>query len=291
LPDDVAPAPPGSKPPQPPAPKAAGESSPAVDAKKASDAADAASGAGSGPTPAEVKSLPLLDPFPSWLQFGDFNAAKLWSGTIQLGLNGAEGNAITFNIASGYDLKRETKFLVLTSDLKYNKATSRLVETQHNAIFNGKSEWLFQESPWTAFARGYLEYDEFKAFDLRVVTNAGAGYRLINRDKSKLTSRFGSGFSHEIGGPDDSYVPEAVFGMDFSHQFTPRQKFNAKGDYFPEWGEFTNYRIVTSADWELLFDQVANLSLKLGITDRYDSSPNGLKPNDFTYSTLILWKL
>ncbi len=40
-----------------------------------------------------------------------------------------------------------------------------------------------------------------------------------------------------------------------------------------------------------LLDEEANLSLKLSAQDRYDSTPNGLRPNDINYSILLLWKL
>ena len=39
----------------------------------------------------------------------------------------------------------------------------------------------------------------------------------------------------------------------------------------------------------LLFDQ--NLSFKLSVIDRYDSTPDGRKPNDLDYALLLLWKL
>ena len=41
----------------------------------------------------------------------------------------------------------------------------------------------------------------------------------------------------------------------------------------------------------MLLDEATNMSLKLGIIDRYDSTPNGLKPNDLNYSLMLLWKL
>ncbi|HUT14122.1 MAG TPA: hypothetical protein VMY42_26775 [Thermoguttaceae bacterium] len=40
----------------------------------------------------------------------------------------------------------------------------------------------------------------------------------------------------------------------------------------------------------MLIDQQMNLSLKLGVLDRYDSTPNGVKPNDLDYTAVLLWK-
>jgi hypothetical protein len=147
------------------------------------------------------------------------------------------------------------------------------------------------ESPWKWFVNGTLEYDEFRAFDLRLAGNGGVGYRLIDNDLTSLTGRFGAGVSHEIDSPDDSYVPEAVYGVDLEHQLTARQKITGQADYYPSWEEYRDYRIETRVSWEILLDEATNLSLKISATDRYDSTPNGLKPNDLDYALLLLWKL
>ena len=57
-------------------------------------------------------------------------------------------------------------------------------------------------------------------------------------------------------------------------------KLIAKIDYFPEWADFSNYRLVSDVAWEYLLDEDGNLSLKLGANDRYDSTPNGREAND-----------
>ena len=47
---------------------------------------------------------------------------------------------------------------------------------------------------------------------------------------------------------------------------------------------------VTDLAWEILLNDSENLSLKLAATDRYDSTPQGAKPNDIYYSLLLLVK-
>ena len=43
---------------------------------------------------------------------------------------------------------------------------------------------------------------------------------------------------------------------------------------------------------ELLLDEATNLSLKVGLLDRYDSTPGiGLQENDVDYFITLLWKL
>jgi len=214
---------------------------------------------------------------------------KIWSGAFELGLDGAEGNTETFNFRLGVRGKRETPANVLTLDLTYGKNSADGEETANKALFDVRDEWLFGESPWTLYAHGAAEYDEFKAFDVRLSADAGVGYRFLKTDATCLTGRFGPGVSQEIGGPDDSLVPEAVFGLEGEHLLSARQKLFAATNYLPAIDDFGDYRLNGKAGWELLVDPVWNLSLQLAVNDRYDSTPHGARHNDLDYSLLFLW--
>lgn len=215
-----------------------------------------------------------------------------WEGGVEVGINGSEGNSDTFSLMAGGNLKRKTELYALTADIKYSNASNNRVETQNNAVANFGYEQFLGDTPWTFFVKELLEYDEFKAFDLRIAVNTGLGYQFIKTDSTKLVGRVGAGFSREIGGPDDSWRPEAVFGIDYERQLTKRQKLKFKVDYYPEWTDFNAYRLVTDFGWEVLLDEAHNLNLKLTANDRYDSTPNpGNRPNDLFYGLVLLWKL
>jgi putative salt-induced outer membrane protein YdiY len=214
-----------------------------------------------------------------------------WEGGLEIGINGTAGNSESASFIAGVDLKRKTALHETTFDLTYVNTKADGVETQNNAIQNLGYERSFGESRWSFFAREFLEYDEFKAFDLRLALNAGIGYKFIDTEATTLKGRYGSGVSHEFGGPTDDWVPEVLYGMDFRRQLTERQKLELTVDYFPEWGDFDNYRMVTQLGWEVLLNEEHNLNLKLSVNDRYDSTPDGRKPNDINYALLLLWKL
>jgi hypothetical protein len=213
-----------------------------------------------------------------------------WSSSFEIGINGSTGNAETFSMRTGAHIQRSAGGSNFTLDVKYAKTLASGLETQHNALLNSNVETDVGDSLWTTFFKTSLEYDEFKAWDVRTAMNAGVGYHLLKTEDAKFIVRFGSGVSREVGGPDDDYVPEAVYGLEIDRKITKRQKFYGTVEYFPDWTDYQDYRLVTNAGWEFVLDEEANLSLKLGAIDRYDSTPHGRKPNDLDYSLVLLWK-
>lgn len=213
-----------------------------------------------------------------------------WSISYELGINGSDGNAVNFNVSTGLDLERKTESRQTKITFKYANASNDDVLTRDFALLRGRNEYLFGDSPWSLFAESLLEYDRFQAFDLRVTLASGLGYRFVDNDTTLIKSRMGLGTSREIGGPNDEWKPELVLGGDFKHQLTDRQKLYCTIDYYPNWTEFSDFRLITDAGWELVLDGESHTSLKIGVIDRYDSTPEGRKANDLNYSLLLMWK-
>ncbi len=214
-----------------------------------------------------------------------------WSGSFEIGINGAAGNSDALSFRTGFELSRETTRTNWEIDLTYAKNSADGVETQNNALFYSNWDFKLANPRWSWFSKIGLEYDEFKDFDVRIFQNMGLGYQLIDTDSTQLRPRFGAGSSREFGGVQDQWIPEAVFGFDFAQQISDRQKFSAVVDFYPAWDNFEDYRMIVDLGWELVLDQASNLSLKIGVLDRYDSTPNGVQPNDINYSLLLLWAL
>ena len=198
-----------------------------------------------------------------------------WDAGLEMGINATEGNAEAFSFRLGGNISRKTDLWEFKSNVIYAKGTANGNESQHNAIFNTGYERQYGDSRWSQFGKFNMEYDEFKAFDLRLALNAGLAYQFIKTDLTTFKGRFGAGWSHEINSPDSRWVPEGVLGTDFTRQLSKRQKFTFTGDYFPEWTDFDNYRFVTDIAWNVALDDASKLNLKLSVNDRYDSTPNG----------------
>ena len=241
----------------------------------------------------EIEELPPeVEPEPvyTWYDLRYWVPRDGWTASVEVGINGTAGNSETLSQRIGADAKRKVGQHSTSFNAIYNRATTERTETANNAFGTLRYDRELGETRWSMFAVGTIEYDVFRAFDLRLAANGGMGYALIRNEAMKLITRFGSGVSHEIGGPDNSYRPEAVFGLDFEHQLTKRQKLTCTADYYPEWADFRTYRVNTNAGWEVLLDGY-NLSLKAGVLSLYDSRPEGRKPSDLNYSLLLLWKI
>ena len=240
-----------------------------------------------------IEEFEILEEVPpsDWHYPRIFRPSKTLERGMEIGINGSQGNSETISLTAGANAKRIHGATTLKWDLNYARTESDSVETQNNALLNVDYGYDLTDSAFSMFAKLFFEYDEFKAFDTRLAANAGAGYSFIKNECVTLKGRFGAGWSREIGGPDDRNVPEATFGGNYDHQLTERQKLVMDVQYLPEWEHFSNYRLVTDANWEVLLDEATDLHLKIGLIDRYDSTPNGAEPNDLTYALLLLWKL
>lgn len=227
---------------------------------------------------------------PEWYYPWKWIPTDGWTNSAELGINGSSGNADSFSFQTGARFKRKSDFTLFDLRITHNRTDANGIETQNNALMYADFERFIGDSKWSYFVKNGLEYDEFKAFDLRYNINSGMSYSFVRTDDLILSARFGAGASREFGGPNNAWSPEALFGGDYEHQFTKRNKWIAKIDYYPEWEDFANFRLIADVAWEYLLDEDGNLSFKMGANDRYDSTPNGRQANDINYSALLLYK-
>lgn len=214
-----------------------------------------------------------------------------WTGGFELGLNGSSGNTERLSFRAGANAGRTTDELDTKASVTYSYAKDEADVTDNMFVGNLRNDWLFpDESRWRIFADGTFEFDEFQEWDMRLSGSGGVGYELIDTEKTFLLGRIGIGLTREVGGSENAVVPEAVLGVDFEHQLTERQKITASADYHPELSDIGPYRVHSQAAWEILVDPEVNMSLKIGVDDRYDSSPgSGFNRNDLDYFAMLVW--
>jgi hypothetical protein len=259
-------------------------------------AAVASAQPGGFPPPTSLKPPPgpsfeppkaVLTPPPTIVDGGGLlpseRPVKLWSGGGEVGLNGAEGNSKLFTFRTGFNARRKTDTNLLLTDLLYTYAKQNGRLTQNQMLFNARDELLFPGSPWSLFGSTNIEYDDLRAYDFLVGVYGGVGYQVLQTEVTDWRLRAGAGAVRQIGGPQDRWVPELVFGTDFSHKIDDRQSIVMNLDYYPRVDDFGQFRLRARAAYQILLDKDSGTTLRLGVQERYDSNPGPAKRNDLTY--------
>lgn len=215
---------------------------------------------------------------------------KIWGGGLELGLSGAQGNSDNFNFRIGGNAKRETSSSITKTDFLYSYASQNSIRSENRGQLDGRQEWPFPNNPLSVFVSGQAAVDEFKAYELRLSAHSGMGYDFWKNDKGLFKGRLGAGGSQEYGGPNNRFEPEGLAGIDLEHRFNQRYKVVGTFEYYPGFRSLGDYRLQGKAAVEVLIDPDWNLTLRVGAQDRYDSTPEGRRPNDIEYFAVLLWK-
>ncbi|MDX2115287.1 MAG: DUF481 domain-containing protein [Planctomycetota bacterium] len=213
-----------------------------------------------------------------------------WKGSLAAGVNGSDGNSETFSGRIQFNANRLTDLNETRWDNSYLYATDNGEKSKNRFESVLRHDFLFKDSPWGFFVQGKAEFDEFQDWNWRASLFAGPSYALIKNDSTTLRLRAGAGITREFGGDSNDIVPEALFGFDFNHKFDDKQSLFFNYEYLPSLKNFSDYRMTAKAGYEILLDKKSNLSLRLGVEDRYDSEPGpDSKKNDVEYFALIAW--
>lgn len=215
-----------------------------------------------------------------------------WKGRIEGGLAGSSGNSEQLALRFVLGLARKTATMETAAGASYIYATSDGDKSKSRGEGFIRNDWLFKDSPWGFFALGRVEYDEFQSWLWRLSAYAGPSYTLINNDRTLLRLRAGAGLQKELGRDNrNEIIPEALFGADFTHKLDDRSSLFANVDYLPSLRNFSEYRVVAKGGYEFIVDPKTNMSLKLGVEDRYNSEPgSGRKKNDVDYFLTVGWE-
>lgn len=259
-----------------------------VEAAAAQGVATAAETAAEQPQPAEA--APPVDPATP-AEDASLSFWRGWKHAVDLGLLGSDGNSETFGARAGFGAERKAERMETTIGLSYVYSTDDGEKTKSRGEATARNDWLFgKDSRWGFFVEGKIEYDEFQDWDWRLSGFLGPSYAFIKNERTLLRGRVGIGGSYEIGGDEQEFEPELLLGLDYEHAFNERNKIFATAEYLPSLSDFPQYRVNSKAGWEILVDEKSGANLKLGVVDRYDSSPgDGFKRNDIEYFVTLGW--
>lgn len=213
-----------------------------------------------------------------------------WTTNVELGLNGSTGNTERFNVRAGLETERLTDRMESRASLTYTLGTEEGSTTEEKFRAAVRNDWLVPASRWRYFAKASADYDDMQDYDWLLAASAGVGYEFIDTDDLLLIGRVGAGLSKKIGGDDNRLRPEGLIGGDFEYQITERSKVFATADWYPDLGDWPQYRATASGGYEVMVDPELNLSLRLGAEMKYDSSPGeGFHRADVDYFAVLVW--
>lgn len=215
-----------------------------------------------------------------------------WTGALELGLSGSDGNTQNFNMRTALDLNRKVGLNDSTLRLTYRRAADGGQVSANRFVADAQHVYRFSEtSRWSLFASGVYEYDDFQDWRQRLTLNAGLGYAFIDNKETKLVGRLGGGANRRWGGADENWTPEGLVGFTIAHKLSERTSVYGALDYLPDISTSGEFRINSKGGFKIIIDPELNLNLHLGFEDRYDSNPGpGSKANDIDYFVLLGWK-
>lgn len=209
---------------------------------------------------------------------------------LEIGLSGSSGNSDRTTLRMGFKGRWTHERESFTLDTLYLFNVTDGNRTQNRFDLTARNEWLALPTPWRYFAEGGAELDEFRDYDARLRGGAGVGYKILESDRTDLLTRLGAGVSRTFGSPHDVVSPELILGAEFSHKLTGRQRITASADVFPSLADNdAELRAVLNAAWELKIDHAQNLTLRLGVQDRYDTATQEARKNDLEYLASLVW--
>jgi len=210
-----------------------------------------------------------------------------WTGGLELGLSGAEGNDRILKLRTGLDVQYDTPDDFMVANLLYilTRVDDGVIEQKGFALVRNE---LPVDEAWSWYVQGQLEYDESRNIDFRTAGHNGISMIVFRTGNSLMKVRAGAGAAYETGKPVNDWVPEGQAGSDIEYSLTARSKFGAAVDYYPDLHDLSHYRVRARAWVDLLIDPDLNAYLRFGVFNRYDSNPLGSQRNDLDYYMSLL---
>jgi len=216
----------------------------------------------------------------------------LWSGRLELGLNGSSGNTERLGFRGRGQLERTTDRDHLTLYIQGNFAREE-GRRSANEILGGARGDITINDRLFLFGRGQLEFDEFENLDLRATTTGGFGYAVVKKPTQEWKLRLGLGFQHEKfgdGASNSSAIVEA--GWDYFVDVSPWFRFTNSLKALPEADNPTrDYRLVVETALEIPLNDQSTWKLRAGMHNEYDAAPQpGVKRLDTSYFLNLVYE-
>ena len=142
-----------------------------------------------------------------------------------------------------------------------------------------------------SFVNKKPESDPLQTLTFTNMTDVGTQYPLIKNGGTTFLGRVAGGLSRDYAGlAEGQRIPEVLFGCQFEHQLTQRQKILGAVEYARDVTDMGRHRVRTQAAWEVLLDADKNLSLRTGVLESSNKAPTGEQATNLNYTVDLIWK-
>ena len=234
----------------------------------------------------EIPRTALKPPTPPNPGLFGTQALEGWSRNFGIGFSGSSGNSADASFNASVAMARATDNYRGAFNSSYFFASQNGDQTTNEFFMNYQHDFLFNESPYYVFVQSRYQYDAFQAWENRISGSGGLGYNLLTRKTFDLRGEIGFGFSRSWG-TEPGWRPEGVIGLTANWTPFDGQSIRADITYYPDFDNFSQYRILANAAYIVAITQLDGLSLKLGVKDEYDSSQPGENNNLKYYGNLV----
>lgn len=213
-------------------------------------------------------------------------AAPKWKYRVEGGGNFRYGTVNTTNVNTVLGAERRSGYSIFAS--KFGATYNQVDDATPNRRFIGDSKYdHFVSGRWIVYGKEELENDQARHIDLRSVTSAGLGYRLLDDQKSRWIARTGptvTFLNQNNPGPDDVSTVRSgwLVESEFRRIFWEHCRFEWNASLFPNFAAEQAFRIRNEVG--VLFPIGSHKSCwnwKLGLRDEYTESPGAaVRPHD-----------
>lgn len=215
----------------------------------------------------------------------------VWTGSIGAGLAFTSGNTDTSSVNVTFDVKRDPKTgIVFKADGLYLRSSRDGESIVDRALLNGRVERALTPR---AYVFGQLQYvrDRFKRIDYLIAPTFGGGYKVLDTEKTTLTTDGGLGIVVEQNRGLDAKTSGAVSAAEklthklnavttFTQSVTALWKMDDFGDALYTFGAGLTANVAT------------RFQIKLEVLDTVKTHPpdDVTQKNDIAFLTSVVYK-
>ena len=214
-----------------------------------------------------------------------------WSGSFNIGLTYADASTLNLTLNVGGTIERKTDLSDFRMTGQYFYSRDDEVVTDNDIIINADQTWFFsKEGPWSVFAKGTYQWDQFELWEQRFSPYGGIGYAMVRKENVQAQLRFGAGGTYEYGDSDRGWDTQLLFEVNTSWTIDARSSLTGSLSFAPAANEFNNYLLTLSAVYALKLFEDSPLTFNISLLNIYDSTPGlGETGNDLKLVLGLGW--